>query len=352
MSDTFNELSEERKSEALALASIIDETDSISIIRFGEAAQDGLNKFSKMTSKKMTSYDVAGVNRSYNELIEKVKETDNKNLSLAPPTFFQKLFNTEVSIYETIAKYQRINVQVERISIKLNREIEEMVSSNEMLNDLFDENLVHYENISTHIAAGELKLNDLNESTLPKMREVVKQSRNEMDKQRLHDLEEFTNRLERRIYDLKIARQISVQQAPQIRMIQQTNQTLAEKMQNSVNVVIPLWMTQISISIALLKQRRALDTQMEASNLTNQFLIENTDEINSTLRENMLALQSGKVDKKKMKAANKELIKQLEDVKSFNELTEDKVISANDQLEIDLNRELELLKKRETDGIE
>lgn len=127
-----------------------------------------------------------------------------------------------------------------------------------MLEELYAQNKAYFDALNIYIEAGRMKLDELNTTTIPEAMAQAQASDNQMAVQEVNDLKQFQNRLEKRVYDLELARQITLQQAPQIRLIQNTNQALAEKIQASVNTAIPLWKNQVAIALTLLRQRTRL----------------------------------------------------------------------------------------------
>lgn len=123
-----------------------------------------------------------------------------------------------------------------------------------MLERLYEKNKEYYEALNVYIAAGQLKLEELNHKTIPELKEKSKTEHHHMAVQEVNDMIQFADRLEKRVYDLTLSRQITPQSAPQIRLIQHTNQVLAEKIQSSIMTAIPLWKNQVAIALTLLRQ--------------------------------------------------------------------------------------------------
>lgn len=128
-----------------------------------------------------------------------------------------------------------------------------------------------------YIAAAEMKKEELENQTLPELRKKAEESSNQMHVQEVNDMMQYVNRLEKRIHDLKLSRQITLQSAPQIRMIQNINQTLAEKIQSSILTSIPLWKNQMAIALTLLRQESASQAQQAVTNTTNDLLTKNSE---------------------------------------------------------------------------
>ncbi|MBY8910808.1 toxic anion resistance protein, partial [Salinicoccus roseus] len=147
--------------------------------------------------------------------------------------------------------------QVDRIGIQLEHAKEVLVKDVHLLDKLYDQNKDYFDAINIYIAAAEMKKEELENQTLPELRKKAEESSNQMHVQEVNDMMQYVNRLEKRIHDLKLSRQITLQSAPQIRMIQNINQTLAEKIQSSILTSIPLWKNQMAIALTLLRQESA-----------------------------------------------------------------------------------------------
>lgn len=182
-----------------------------------------------------------------------------------------------------------------------------------MLADLYDQNLEFYDALNIYIAAGELRLEELQEDVIPSLTEQAQQSDNQMLVQEVNDLHQFQSRLEKRVHDLKIARQLTIQQAPQIRLIQNTNQELAEKIQTSINTAIPLWKNQVVIALTLLRQKEASTAQRQVSEATNDMLKKNSELLKQSSIETARENERGIVDIETLQHTQANLIETLEE---------------------------------------
>ena len=168
--------------------------------------------------------------------------------------------------------------------------------------------------MSVYIAGAELKIKELDEQTIPQARLATQSSAdNAIAVQKISDLENYKNRLDKRQFDLKLARQITIQQAPQIRMIQNTNQELAEKIQTSINTAIPLWKNQVAIALTLLKQKDALTSQRIVSNTTNDLLTKNSEMLKQSSIEAARENERGVVDIETLKITQANLIETIQE---------------------------------------
>src|SRR5699024_1696435 len=172
------------------------------------------------------------------------------------------------SIYETTAKYQKIGAQVDKIALQLDKQKTMLLEDNKMLTQLYEQNLDYYKALNIYIAAGELRIEELENEIIPNALKEAEETPDQMLVQKVNDLNQYLNRLDKRVHDLRVTRQITLQQAPQIRLIQNTNQALAERIQTSINTAIPLWKNQIVISLTLLRKQDAVESRPSVSSST------------------------------------------------------------------------------------
>jgi len=177
-----------------------------------------------------------------------------------------------------------------------------------LLDYLFEKNLEYLGNLNYYIMAGTLKLKEISEKVIPEMQVKVKETNDPVDAQKLNDLIQMANRFEKKIHDLKLSRMVSLQTAPQIRLIQNNNQVLVEKIQSSILNTIPLWKNQIVIAISLLKQKNALAVQKEVTDTTNTLLQKNAEMLKTGSIDLARETERGVVDIETLKKVNVELI--------------------------------------------
>ncbi|MEN1038831.1 toxic anion resistance protein, partial [Listeria monocytogenes] len=157
------------------------------------------------------------------------------------------------------------------------------------------------------------KLEEINTKMLPELRKKAEQTGDQMDYQEVNDLTQFADRLDKRVYDLRLSRQITIQQAPQIRLIQNTNQALAEKIQSSIMTAIPLWKNQVAIALTLLRQQQAVAAQRQVSETTNELLKRNADMLKTNAIETARENERGIVDIETLKETQSSLIETLQE---------------------------------------
>ena len=307
-------LDEKHQEQARALAKQIDEKNLQTIISYGAAAQKQLGEFSHQMLSHVQAKDTGEIGDILNDLMERLNETDPNDLVAENQGFFQKFFGKiKKSIYEMQAKYQEVGSQVDKIAIRLDHEKNGLLNDNLSLEQLYQRNKDFFDALNIYIAAGELKLVELQETLIPEALEKARVTGDQMDVQVVNDLEQFLDRLEKRNHDLKLTRQMTIQQAPQIRLIQNTNQALAEKIQSSITTTIPLWKNQIAIAMTLLRQKDAVTAQRQVSETTNQLIQKNSEMLKISTIETARENERGIIDLETLQKTQKDLIETLEE---------------------------------------
>lgn len=311
-------LSETRKQQAYELAKQLDVDDRESILSYGAQAQQKLGEFSHSVLNHVQNQETSHIGETLNDLMFRLKEADTNDLKAEDQNIFKKMFRKiNRSIYETTAKYQKIGAQVDKIAVKLDKERELLLKDNYMLEDLYDKNYEYFEALNVYIAAGEVKMDELKNEIIPKAIEYAESSENQMDVQKVNDLNQYLNRLDKRVYDLKTARQMTIQQAPQIRLIQNTNQALSEKIQTSINTAIPLWKNQIVVALTLLRQKEAVTAQRQVSETTNELLLKNSEMLKQSSIETARENERGIIDIETLEKTQADLIETLQETLSI-----------------------------------
>lgn len=315
-----DKLPKERQQQAHSLADQIDETNSDSVMSYGAAAQKKLGEFSHHMLDHVQNQEMGEIGETLNDLMYRLHEADPEELKTENQTIFKRLFGkVNRSIYEVTAKYQKIGAQIDKIAIKLDKEKDLLLRDNNVLEQLYTKNLDYFEALNIYIAAGELKQEELLTKLIPSAVEKAESSTDQMDVQKVNDLNQFLSRLEKRTHDLKLARQMTIQQAPQIRLIQNTNQALSEKIQSSVNTAIPLWKNQTVIALTLLRQKNAVEAQRQVSETTNDLLKKNSEMLKTSAVETAKENERGIIDIETLQQTQSDLIETLQQTLEIQE---------------------------------
>ncbi|MCK1976691.1 toxic anion resistance protein [Jeotgalicoccus huakuii] len=288
--------------------------DNDALITYGANAQQAMSKFSHQMLNEVQSKDVGPIGDTLEDLMKKLKEIDPEELTNEKSNIFKRMFGkVKRSVNEMISKHQSIASQVDRISIQLEHAKEVLVKDVNMLDGLYNQNKDYFDAINIYIAAAELKKEELENEELPRLKKKANESNNQMDVQDVNDMMQYVNRLEKRIHDLKLSRQITLQSAPQIRMIQNINQTLAEKIQSSILTSIPLWKNQMAIALTLLRQESASKAQQEVTNTTNDLLTKNSEMLRQNSLRTATENERGIVDIETLKLTQENLVSTIEE---------------------------------------
>lgn len=305
----YQQLSKDRQDQAKALSEKIDASDSQSIVSYGAMAQKEIGDFSHQIIAQVQNQDLDVVGEQLRALLSRLNDTDPSQLANQNQSRIQRWFKKQkASLYEMNAKYQKVGYQIDEIASQLNRQKNALLNDNLQLESLYQQNLEFFEALNVYIAAAQIKADRLRQEELPSLKNQITSDHDQMTIQKIADLEQFINRLEKRIYDLELTREITIQQAPQIRLIQNANQNLAEKIQSSIYTAIPLWKNQIAIQLSLYRQKDALDAQIAVTDTTNQLLTENAELLKQSSLETARQSERGVVDIDTLKHSQQKLI--------------------------------------------
>lgn len=307
-------LTETNKKQALELSKQIEPGNQAAILGYGAPAQAKLHDFSHSMLAHVQKQDVGPIGDIISDLMYRLQEADPDELAARNKNVFTTMFHrVKQSINEITSKYQKIGTQIDRIALKLEHSKKRLMEDNSFLEQLYDKNKDYFQALNIYIAAGELKLEEINTKMLPELRKKAEQTGDQMDYQEVNDLTQFADRLDKRVYDLRLSRQITIQQAPQIRLIQNTNQALAEKIQSSIMTAIPLWKNQVAIALTLLRQQQAVAAQRQVSETTNELLKRNADMLKTNAIETARENERGIVDIETLKETQSSLIETLQE---------------------------------------
>ncbi|UJF15115.1 toxic anion resistance protein [Jeotgalibaca sp. MA1X17-3] len=305
----ISKLPADRQKQAYSLAEQIDEKNMQAIISYGAAAQKQLGDFSNSMLSHVQNQDTGDIGDSLNELMFRLNEASPSDLRAEDNNIFRKMFGKiKQSVYEMTAKYQQIGAQIDKIAIKLEREKNGLLNDNIMLEQLYKKNEDYFHALNIYIAAGEVKMEQLETKTIPEAITQAEETQSQMDVQIVNDLNQFLDRLDKRTHDLRLTRQMTIQQAPQLRLIQNTNQALAEKIQASIHTAIPLWKNQVAIAMTLLRQKDAVTAQRQVSQTTNDLLTKNSEMLKISAIETAKENERGVIDIETLEKTQQDLV--------------------------------------------
>ncbi|MCM3743136.1 toxic anion resistance protein [Sporosarcina luteola] len=310
----MDRLTPEEQEKARQLAEQIPVGNYEAIITYGANAQNELSRFSHKMLDHVQSKDIGPVGDVLSDLMGKLSEIDPEDLSAKKKTGLSRLFSKATrSIQEMMTKYQKLSTQIDRIGVQLEHSKRGLLEDVQMLDNLYEQNKTYFQALNVYIAAAELKRDEIANVIIPEMQRKAELSNDQMAFQEVNDMGQFLDRLEKRLYDLQLSRQITIQSAPQIRMIQQTNQTLAEKIQSSIMTSIPLWKNQIAIALTLNRQRKAVESQRLVTKTTNDLLLKNSEMLKVNSIETAKENERGIIEIDTLKKTQENLIQTIEE---------------------------------------
>lgn len=307
------QFSEEDKQKIETISQQIKPLDHEGLLQFGTNLQQSMSQFSHQMLDEVQSKDMGPVGDSLNQLMGKLKSVNPNDLDPNKQSKLKRLFRrTKASINEVFSRMQSVSSQIDRITVQLDKHKGNLTKDVELLDGLYDQNKKYFDDVTLYIAAAQRKKQQIQSETIPELQDKAQYSGNQMDIQAVADMEQFVDRLEKRIYDLQLSRQIAIQTAPQIRMIQNVNQALAEKIQSSILTSIPLWKNQMAIALTLMRQRNAVSAQRAVTDTTNDLLTQNASMLKQNAIETATENERGIVDIETLKATQSDIIETIE----------------------------------------
>ena len=316
----YDLLSAEEKKAVDEFNSKIDIEDATQVLQFGAAAQDKISKFSDSILEDVKTKNTGEVGDLLADLVSQIKSYDADIAGTKKKGFFAKLFsNAKKEVDYIIARYSKIEKNIDTIEGSLEKDKLQMLKDISIFDTMYDKNLEYFKEISLYIIAGDRKLDELRNKVLPELKAKAEKSGEQLDIQKVNDMDNLINRFEKKIYDLKTTRIISIQMAPQIRLLQNNEAELVEKIQSSITNTIPLWKNQMVLALGINNAKNALKTQQEVSKLTNEMLVKNSE----TLKQGSIdiAEESEKaiVNIETLQKTNQNLIETLDKVIEIHE---------------------------------
>jgi len=312
---TYETLSPLAQSRALLYASQIDLANFESVLSLGQDSQRSLSHFADRMLAQVKQKDVTKIGQMLDSLMQTLDRVDPNALEPKKQSFFKKVFGkTERPIKQTLTEFERISIQVERIGVQLERAQIQLIRDVEMLEDLYSHNRGFFEELATAIAAGQMKKQQAIETELLTKVQSVQASKQPLAVQQLNDLAAQIERLDQRIYDLQVSQQVALQTAPQIRMIQQADQTLAEKIEFSIVTLIPLWKNQLAMMLSMNMDQHYAQLEERLSRTHDRFTSPSFEQQVSKFRETQQELKTAIQDVFALHTATEQEKQHLQDV--------------------------------------
>ena len=337
----YDELSESEKKAVDEFITKIDVMDQNLVLQYGAKAQNKISAFSDNILEDVKTKDIGDTGELLANLVGEIKSF-NSSIGTSKKGIF-KLFNSaKKEISTIIAKYNKIEKNVDTIENSLEKNKVTLLKDIALFDTMYDKNLEYFKEISLYIIAGERKLEELKNKTLPAAKAKFEETHEQLDAQKIQDLENQINRFEKKIYDLKTTRIISIQMAPQIRLLQNNDAELVEKIQSSITNTIPLWKNQMVLALGINNSKKALESQQAVSNLTNDMLKKNSETLKQGSIEIAEEAEKAIIHIETLKKTNQDLIETIDNVIKIHEEGHAKRMEAEAELE---NIEKELKSK-------
>lgn len=318
----------------------IDVTDSTQVLQFGAAAQNKISDFSDSVLNSVKTKNAGEVGELLTDLVVQVKNFDTDVPETMSPKGLKAIFfNAKKQIEKMIAKYDQVSHNVDKIEKQLETQKIRMLKDITIFDTMYDKNLEYFKEISLYIIAGEKKLEELRNVILPELQKKAAETGDQADAQKANDMVNMINRFEKKIYDLKTTRIISIQMAPQIRLIQNNDSELVEKIQSSLINTIPLWKNQIVIALGLANSKSALEVQKSVTDTTNEMLKKNSEMLKQGTIEIAEESEKAIVNVETLQQTNKDIIETLDKVLEIHENGRTKRIEAEKEL-VNIEKEL------------
>ena len=329
----YDVLTDEEKKAIDTFLEKVDVKNTAQILQFGASAQNNISKFSDTVLKDVRTKSTGEVGSLLSNLVGEIKEFDS-DIPTEEKKGILGIFNTaKKQMEKLLAKYNKVENNISTIESHLENHKLQMMKAVAIFDTMYEQNLQYFKELSLYIIAGEKKLEELKNVTLPELQKVAEETKEQADAQAVNDMIATINRFEKRIYDLKTTRIISIQMAPQIRLIQNNDSELVEKIQSSLINTIPLWKNQIVIALGITNAKNALGAQKQVNEMTNEMLKKNSELLKQGTID--IAEQSEKavVDVETLQKTNKDIIDTLDKVLEIHENGKVKRQEAEQQLE-------------------
>ncbi len=300
--------------QVTAVMKELDLSDSNSIIFFGSKAQEQLTTISDQMLEGVRNKDSGPAGASLNEMVAVLRGFNLDELDPSKkPGFFARLLGKAKPLVKIVQQYETVRNQIDTISDSLERHKTQLLTDVAGLDRLYDANLDYFHTLELYIAAGDAKLQKVDTEELPALEREAAASEDMVKAQTLRDLRSSRDDLERRVYDLKLTRQVTMQSLPSIRLVQENDKGLISKINSTLVNTVPLWRQQLAQAITIYRSGEAAKVVRSATDLTNDLLKSNADNLRQANAQTRAEIERGVFDIETVKQANQALIATIED---------------------------------------
>ena len=309
-------LSDEERAQVDAFSRQIDLSNSTAVLQYGAGAQKKMADFSQKTLENVRTKDLGEVGNMITGLVTELKSFDAGDEEKGFFGFFKKQGN---KLDTMKAKYDKAEVNVDKICHVLEDHQVQLLKDIALLDNMYTLNLAYFKELTMYILAGKKRLKEVREGELAELTARAEETGLAEDAQRARDLDEKCERFEKKLYDLELTRAVALQTAPQIRLVQDSDQIMVEKIQSTLVNTIPLWKNQMVIALGVQHSTDAAKAQREVTNLTNELLRKNAEKLHTATVETAKEAERGIIDIETLKQTNASLITTLNEVVRIQE---------------------------------
>lgn len=302
-------LSEEERAAVDAFATQIDLTNSAMILQYGAGTQKKMADFSENALENVKTKDLGEVGELLTDVVKELKDFDEEEKG-----FFGIFKKTSDKLQSMKAKYAKAETNINQICKVLETHQVQLLKDIAILDKMYELNLTYFKELSMYILAGKKKLQEVRSTSLQDMIQKAQVSGLPEDAQAARDLEAMCTRFEKKIYDLELTRTISMQTAPQIRLVQNNDTLMVEKIQSTIVNTIPLWKSQMVLALGVEHSAQAAQAQREVTDMTNELLRKNAEKLKLATVETAQQSERGIVDMETLKTTNEALISTFDEV--------------------------------------
>ena len=307
----------------------IDLTNSNSILQYGVGAQKKIADFSETALNNVKTKDLGAIGDMLSNVVVELKNFENTEEKKG----FLGIFKKPVQKFEDMkVKYTKVEGNINNICTALEKHQIQLLKDISMLDKMYEINKVYFKELTMYILAGKKKLDKVRNEDLSKLAEKARLSGRTEDAQEANDLAALCDRFEKKIHDLELTKMISLQMAPQIRLIQNNDTLMSEKIQSTIVNTIPLWKSQIVLAVGVEHSANAVKVQNEVTNMTNELLRKNAETLKMSTIETAKASERGIVDIETLRQTNESLISTLDEVMRIQEEGREKRKAAEEEL--------------------
>jgi len=311
----ISQLNEEEQKLVREFSDKIDITDTNAVLTYGAASQRNIASFSESTLKSVRTKDMGEVGQMLTGLVVELRGFSDTGEDKKGFLGLRKKVRNKIETMK--AEYAKVSVNVDKIADMLEKHQIILLKDAAMLDKMYDVNQAYFKELTMYIIAGKQKLEQCRSDVLPQLRQKAADSGLPEDAQAANDYANMINRFEKNLHDLELTRMISIQMAPQIRLVQNNDTLMVEKIQTSIVNTIPLWKSQMVLALGMHNAQQAMEAQREVTNMTNELLRKNAEKLKMGTIEIAKESERGIVDVETLVTTNQYLIDTLEEVRTI-----------------------------------